>query len=351
MNEGIKHVTFTDIDLNDNFFKSLIADYKEFPSWYEKKRNNHEDAYVQYDEKGNLRGFLYVKIEEKDEITDINPILKGERITKIGTFKIDAHGTRMGEQFLKIVFDYVFENDSKMVYVTVFEKQDALIKLFKKFGFFEWGIKQSKNGIEKVFVKRFNALDGDIIKDYPLVNVKNSKKYLLSIYPKYHSVMFPESILTNENRNLIKDISYTNSIEKVYVCAMEGVSKLKRGDLLLIYRTAEIGRAAEYSAVASTVCSVIEVKKQQDFDDFDKFYSYTNKYTVFDRDDLLYWYNKGGLFIIRMNYNFALKKRIVRHDLIERFGIERDQYWGFVDLTDEQFIEIIKAGEAEKYLR
>lgn len=66
-------------------------------------------------------------------------------------------------------------------------------------------------------------ITGDINRDFPFVDISIAKKYLLSIYPKYHSIMFPDSILTTENKNIITDVSYTNSIHKIYVCAMEQV--------------------------------------------------------------------------------------------------------------------------------
>ncbi len=47
---------------------------------------------------------------------------------------------------------------------------------------------------------------------------------------------------------------------------------------------------------------------------------------------------------IKMTYNVALKKRIVRHDLIEKIGLDRHEYWGFMQLTNAQFEEIIYAG-------
>lgn len=51
-----------------------------------------------------------------------------------------------------------------------------------------------------------------------------------------------------------------------------------------------------------------------------------------------------------MTYNGAFKKRIVRHDLIEEIGLERNQYWGFFELTNEQFKIIAKKGEVDKIL-
>lgn len=54
---------------------------------------------------------------------------------------------------------------------------------------------------------------------------------------------------------------------------------------------------------------------------------------------------------IKMTYNAALKKRIVRHDLIEEVGLDRNQYWGFFELTNEQFDRIAQKGDVTKILK
>ena len=294
---------------------------------------------------------MYIKMEESNIIWDVKPNIEADRILKIGTFKINAHGTKMGEQFLKVLFDYAIDKKADICYITIFEKHSSLIALMTQYGFKEWGTKETENGLEKVFCKDMNLITGDYFIDYPVVAAKGHHKYLLSIYPKYHSKMFPESILTNESRNIIKDISYTNSIQKNYVCAMQGVEDLNKGDLIVIYRTAESGRSAEYSAVATTVCTVTGVRLQESFSGFEEFYSFTSKYTVFDRDDLAYWYRRGGLKVISLIYNFPLKNRIVRHELVDTIGLDRDVYWGFFELSDEEFEKIVKYGHASEYLR
>lgn len=341
MNTNIKHKTFADINLDDKFFLSLKEDYVEFEKWFLKKRQ--QDAFVQYDDKGNIIGFLYLK-EEFGMVDDVLPPIAAKKILKIGTFKIDSHGTRMGEQFVKIIMDYAINGDVDVCYVTIFGKQEGLINLLKTFGFEEYGIKGDNLNPEKVFLKNMKTVCGDVNRDYPLIRVNDGNKYLLSIYPKYHSVMFPDSILTTENRNIITDISHTNSIHKIYICTM-GVEILKRGDIIVLYRTAEDGRSAEYSAVATSVCVIEEVKNQNMFENFEQFYKYANQYSVFGKEDLYYWYCRGGCKAIKMTYNIALKRRIVRHDLITKIGLNRDAYWGFMPISDEQFYAIIKLSE------
>ena len=341
MNENIKHQTFADVNLSDKFFDTLKYDYPEFEKWF----NAHlgRDAYVLYNAIGDIQGFLHLK-NEYNVVDDVRPVIKADRILKVATFKVDAHGTKLGEQFIKIIMDYAISETIDLCYVTIFPKHEALIELVQTFGFEEYGEKGDVLKPEKVFVKNMKKVTGDVNKDYPLIRRRRTNKYLLSIYPKYHSVMFPDSILTTENKNIITDISHTNSIHKIYVCTM-GVDVLRYGEVIVLYRTAEYGRSAEYSAVVTSVCVVEEVRKQSDFSSFDEFFKYANQYSVFDRDDLHYWYQRGGCKAIKMTYNVALKKRIVRHDLIEKIGMDRNAYWGFMQITDAQFEEIIRKGE------
>lgn len=345
---NILHKTFGEVDLKDPFFQSLREDYPDFDNWFRKKQS--QDAFVQYDSNNRITGFLYLKVE-KQTVDDVTPVISSDRILKVGTFKIEAHGTKMGEQFIKIIMDCAMDENVDVCYVTIYQKHGTLIDLVQHFGFELYGTKGKGKYKENVYLKRMRRVTGDINKDFPLVNINGVRKYLLSIYPKYHSIMFPDSILNTESKDIITDVSYTNSIHKIYVCTMDQVEDLEYGDIVVLYRTAEAGKAAEYSAVATSICVVEDVKHQRKFDSFDAFYKYASKYSVFDRQDLHYWYKSGNCKAIKMTYNTALKKRIVRHDLIEDVGLERDQYWGFFELTDDQFKSIAQKGKVSNILR
>lgn len=330
---------FGKVNINDPFFDSLKSDYREFVDWFERKKD--EEAYLIY-ENGFVQGFLYFKIES-GPITDVKPVINGRHLLKIGTLKINPHGTRLGERFIKKALDYAIVMGVEKCYVTVFEKHKALIELFGKYGFSHYGVKETVNGTELVLVKSMTTFTGNVLTDYPLISIKGNNKYILSIYPQYHSVMFPDSILKNENINILEDVSYTNSIHKIYVTRMQ-VHSLLRGDILVIYRTKDEGKSAEYSSVVSSICVVEEVRHQSEFENFEEFYSYATIYSVFDRNDLQYWYNRGGCYTIKMTYNAALRKRLIRKKLIEQIGIDRDIYWGFFQITDEQFVRILEEG-------
>lgn len=203
MNGNIKHKAFADINLSDKFFDTLKSDYPEFENWF----NAHlkRDAYVLYNDSEALQGFLHLK-NEYNIVDDVRPVIKADRILKVATFKVDAHGTKLGEQFIKIIMDYAINETIDLCYVTIFPKHEALIKLVQTFGFEEYGEKGDVLNPEKVFVKDMKKFIGDVNKDYPLIRKNGTNKYLLSIYPQYHSVMFPDSILTTENKNIITNI-------------------------------------------------------------------------------------------------------------------------------------------------
>lgn len=337
LQKNIKHQVFREINLNDPFFDTLKADYPEFPAWFIK--HAEREAYVFYDENNRIQGFLHLKVEE-NLVDDVRPIILSTKILKVATFKVNAHGTKLGERFIKIITDRAIEENADVCYVTIFPKHESLISLVNRFGFEYHGKKNEEN----VYVKNMKRLSGDIEKDYPLVCTKGYKKYLLGIYPKYHSVMFPDSILKTENRNLLADISHTNSIHKVYVCSMK-VEILKKGDIIVLYRTTEEGKKAEYSAMVTSICVVEEVKRQDEFSSFENFYWYASRYSVFDKEDLQRWYKQGKCQAIKMTYNIAMKKRIIRHELINQVGLERNQYWGFFELSDTQFYNICRLSE------
>ena len=94
--DAIQKKLFKDINLKDEFFDSLKADYPGFETWFNKKAEKGETAYTFEDDK--IQGFLYLK-EECEEDYDITPNLEKKRRLKVGTFKINAHRTKDSVKF------------------------------------------------------------------------------------------------------------------------------------------------------------------------------------------------------------------------------------------------------------
>ena len=255
---------FADIDLKDPFFDSLRASYPEFDEWYHKKEAVGATAYCYYINE-ELKDFLYLKLEE-EELSDVVPVQPLKKRLKVGTFKVDndnRHTTR-GERFMKKIMDMAIAEDVDEIYVTMFptEELQGLIRMFEKFGFSHIADKPHEDGnTEYVLIKDMRTRVDDFKLDYPFVKKAGAAKYVLSINPEYHTQLFPDSILKNEQKyDLIQDVSETNSIYKIYLCWMQGTRELKAGDKLIIYRTTDDKGKAYYGSPAKACgCDILKL--------------------------------------------------------------------------------------------
>ncbi|VEA74162.1 Uncharacterised protein [Serratia rubidaea] len=347
--DNLIYQKFSDFDHKDPFFDSLKEDYKEFPNWLSKKSEEGESAYVLYGDEGFIEGFMYLK--EKDDGGGLEPQLPYGNHLKIGTFKFESKRTLRGQRFLKKAFDRAISSKSNDIYVTVFEKHDHLIRLFQTYGFYKYGQKDTPNGKEFVYVRSLDNVNGDILLDYPLVLNRNAKKYLLAIYPEFHTRLFPDSKLVTDSPNIVQDVSHTNSIHKIYICGIPTVSKMQRGDIVVIYRTGDGNGPAFFRAVVTSICVIESVRKIDDFNDEESFVSYCGKFSVFSEEELRRFYkNKKYPYVLRFTYNLALPKRPTRGKLIEDVGLNgtRGFRWSHFELTDRQFNEIIDLGKVDE---
>jgi L-amino acid N-acyltransferase YncA len=341
----LKYDEFASVDLTDEFFDTLRSDYGGFDKWFLAKAAAAEKAYV-LREDGNVQGFLYLKYESEEQLDVVPPLPNSPRV-KVGTLKINAHGTRLGQRFIKKMCDWAVRKSVQELYVTVFEKHEPLIKLLERYGFVKWGVKASGSGVESVYIKPMGVLTGNIERDYPAIDASR-KAFLLGIYPQFHTKLFPDSILRTEAPDIVKDVSSSNSIHKIYICNIQGVENLKRGDVLVIYRTAD-GGSAEYTAVATSICVFEEFKSILDFKTEGDFLDYASPYSVFTVAELKsLWKSKRYPKILRFTYNISLGKRPNRRTLIDDVGINRSAYAGFMELSPQQLKRICELGEVNE---
>jgi len=350
---AIKIVPFSQINLDDSFFDTLKTSYSEFPNWF--KNKSKENAYVVYNESQQLQAFLYIKLE-KGPVTDIAPPLNVPLCLKVGTFKAISHGTKLGERFVKIIFDAALSNNLRHVYVTVFEQHEPLIQILKNYGFKKYGIKKTPNGTENVYVKDMTYPKGNTLLDYPVIYAQDHSKWLLAIYPQYHSILFPDSILKTEPRSMIADTSHTNSIHKIYVGFLGDMPKMKQGDCVVIYRCQAQPRneIAWYKSVATSICVIEEVRLKSTFSGVEEFIEYCHRYSIFSTKELTLRFKEKKYFelcAIKMTYNLALPKRPNLATLVEAKAVPHPssgQYFGLMRLSDEQFKSITNLGKAHE---
>jgi hypothetical protein len=339
---------FSDINLDDPFFNSLKADYVEFSDWFATKSKN--TALVLYNDTAGIEGFLFCKFEQGPG-DDTCPPLPNTQHMKVGTFKFNPMQTRRGDRYLKKIFDYALAHDSSVedIYVTVFgQKHQYLADLFQRYGFEQYAKKTTRNGTEDVLLRNLAKRTGDVDKDYPFVPTNGNNKFLLGIRHDFHTKLFPDSRLFSESPNIVKDISHSNSIHKIYICAMDGVLQFQRGDAIVIYRMGDGQGAAEYRAVATSLCVVEDVHHLNSYKDENDFVDSCVKFSVFSDYELRKIYrDKKYPYIINFTYNVALPKRPIRKSLIEDAGLNRNDYWGVMPLSDQQFNDIIRISELD----
>lgn len=347
---AVKKVDFAEVNINDEFFDSFRIDYKEFNSWFNGK--SEDPCYVCYSD-GHLTAFLFVKIEnETENYSNINPVFEPKRRLKIGTLKVTGNGYKIGERFLKTIFDNAIQFKVKEIYVTLFTKrpeQEQLIDMLEEWGFIYYGLKTTKNGEEKVYIRAFDRETPINLENpkltFPFLSRKTDK-YIIKIEPQYHTELFPDSINTREDiKKYTENEPHRNRISKVYISHSYD-RNLKSGDLLIIYRIGET-TPKKYSSTITTICIVENV--QNNFNSFDDFFEACNRRTMISREELeVEWWNKfpkNRPFVINFLYAHSLPTPKPTLDDLNRLGIISDilnMPRGFIKITNEQFNVLIK---------
>lgn len=341
---SVRKEYFGNINLSDSFFNTFKEDYSDFETWFRKKCD--EIAYIcNIDD--NIGAFLYLKSEGIDEsYNNINPPFSSKRRLKIGTLKVTSTGYRLGERFLKIVFDNAMLLKVEEIYVTIFaqrEEQIRLIRFLEDWGFKYWGIKTSHDGEERVYVRDFSpALNIDNPKlTFPYIS-RSRQNFIVPIYPQYHTELIPDSILNNETpTNFIDNEPHRNAIQKAYISRSKN-RELSIGDLIVFYRTGGL-----YRGVTTTIGIVENV--HNNIENQDQFIELCRKRSVFSDEELKeHWnYNPYGSwvrpFIVNFLYVYTFPHRLNMAKLIE-LGIIANvdsAPRGFEPITLEQFNTLI----------
>lgn len=339
---------FGNFNLQDPFFDSFRRDYNGFDRWFNKKAD--EIAYVTH--KGDsILSFLYVKVEDQTEnYADIAPVFSPKRRLKIGTFKVVSNGVRLGERFLKIIFDNAILFRVDEIYVTIFDRTDEqkrLIGLLQDWGFSQHGVKKTANGDELVFTRNFSPCfsQNNPKISYPYISA-DSRIFLCPIRPEYHTELFPDSILTTESSlDFRENQPHRNALSKVYISRSIN-RNLNSGDIIVFYRT------GGYHRSVVTTIGIVEsitdgIRSEEEF------VLKCRKRSVFSDNELKeYWnyYSWNRPFIVNFLYAYSFPKRPNLAKLIE-LGVIADvdsAPRGFEPISKEQFLKIIKESQSNE---
>lgn len=338
---SVKNELFGNIDIEDPFFDSFREDYIGFNSWFNKKAE--EKAYICYNE-DVLSAFLYIKKEdEKENYSDITPTLPPKIRLKIGTFKVIKNGIRLGERFLKIIFEHAKLYKVQEIYVTIFDKseeQKRLIALLQEWGFVLWGNKGKELVYIREFTHSFNIDNPKLTYPFLSKEPRENRVFLVPIYPEYHTELLPDSILNTEKaENFQEGLTHRNAISKVYI-SHSSYRNLKKGDIMLFYRT-----GGYHKSVVTTFGIIEDVF--DNISSLDELANYCKKRTFFNLSDLTsIWTRYPTLkpFAVKFLCAYSLKKRLNLKRLIELgviTGIESVPR-GFTEITWDQLTTIVK---------
>ena len=148
-----------------SFFDSLREDYGKtgFNNWLKKCVSNNRKCYSLIVD-DNLQAILIYNIEDiKDhKLPEIY-----EKALKICTLKVDdtAFGIKLGELFLNKMFELCINSKIRYLYLSVYERQEHLIRLLEKFGFYRNLFENSQGLTEIQMIKCLDKNKIDISKN------------------------------------------------------------------------------------------------------------------------------------------------------------------------------------------
>lgn len=333
-----------EIDIDQPFFDSLKSDYGDvdFKKWYEKCIKESRECYT-YEVDGKVKAFLMLK-EENEVIETHNRSIPATKRVKIATLKVDFSGSKMGELFLKIAFQYCINNQIFEIYLTHFETEDdTLIHLIESFGFEKVG--ELANNDESVYLKKFipeaTELQSMEIarKYYPCFKDGESvNKFVIPILPQYHDVLFPEY-----KRRQMKLTDYFeinipgNAIKKAYL-SLRFSSRLKLGDIILFYRS--------HDQKAITSLGIIDQEPIRT-NNLDELKRIVGKRSVYSEEELREWAEKS-VFVIRFKHHLYLPNPL-NLDYLRENGILKSAPQSITEINHEQYLILKNGGKLDEH--
>ncbi len=347
---------FADINLEDEFFASLKADYPGtenstgFIDWFAKKAKDEATALVFEDQIG-VGAFVALKIED-EEIELQDTVLPQMQRLKISTFRIAERyrRQRIGEGAIGLLLWKWIQLKCDEVYVTVFDKHTTLISQFERFGFQKCGV--NLNG-ENVLIKSRHRIDfSNPYKAFPFIKSDFDYAGYIIIDDYYHDTMFAYSELANMV-SLQSEISssVSNGLSKIYVGQAPKIN-YKIGEPILVYRRYTQGTGKRYRSCITSYCVVTEVIQAKNNNRyllrFDELKQRIGNKSIFNESELQKkYYDYKNLTVVEMlYYGYFGAGNNVNMDWLDRqeCWAGQGQYPTEVHLTVNQFKKILMEG-------
>ena len=347
---------FSEININDPFFESLKNDYPEdennigFEKWFDKKGREGATALVFNDDTG-IGAFVCLK-DENEPLILKDWVLPAIPRKKISTLLLAERyrGQRLGEGAIGLALWNWQKSRQQEIYITIFEKQDLLIEILRKFGFEMVGY--NKNG-ECVYLKSRTRLDyNDPYKSFPFINPEFQKAGYLVVNDVYHDTLFPYSELSRTLQEQVA-LSVANGLSKVYIGSPTNIPPYRIGEPILVYRRYTGAGSKGYKSCITSYCVVTNVVVAKENNNYkmsveDLLQRISNK-SVFDEKEIRTKYsNERTLVVIEMlYYGFFGAGNNVNWVWLENNGYWPDSYPTAARLNQEQFTAILREGNVD----
>ncbi|PHR43321.1 MAG: hypothetical protein COA32_16475 [Fluviicola sp.] len=323
---------------DSKFFESLKNDYgnEKFMNWIQKcARQDRKCYFLKVDE--DLAALLIYNIEDVQdhELKNIN-----DKAIKICTLKVsdDALGMKLGELFLNKMFQLSFSLKINYLYVTTYEKQNALIHLLTKFGFqLHDSFKNNVGNTENIFIKSLLLKDQTILDNtamHPFFE-ENVNKYVIPIQRKYYSSLFKDGNL--RTMTLFDDSDYGlqevqgNTIIKAYISKSPQL-QLKTGDLLFFYSS------GEYKSI-EPLGVLLEHKRIHNIEDL---WELVKNKTVYSQEDLEKMFDDRKYLTVTIFRLVDYLKPVIKFDTIKGMVSFKNKFQTITKLKEEDYIQIKK---------
>lgn len=227
----LKEVPFGSLSLEDPFFNTFKREYAPYYfEWYNKKRD--DIVYAAKDEKGGIKALLKLKIEkENEDYSTISPVFPPAKRLKICSLKVEYTGQKIGERFMRIIFDQALKNKVDEIYVTVFANNShrlRLIDMIQRWGFHSWG---RKAGGEDVYIRSMRKSTLSVPRlTYPFQN-GNSDAFIVTVGKGFSKLLIPTQGI-RENSSDVEP--FRNAIRKMIILDDDGM-RITPGSAILFF--------------------------------------------------------------------------------------------------------------------
>lgn len=329
---NIQDIPVYKLKSSDPFFKSLKQSYSDFEVWFNKICEENRKAWIIYKSACEIGALLIIK----EEINSGFLPIPDNRILKMCTFKVDEEfrGRKIGELFLKACFVYCLENGYQATYLTtILEKNKELVSLCLDFGFIQTSYNDREIALYKSF--QYPNYPEEIYIDPLEYHVRHFpyfkggseiNKFIIPVIPEYHRVLFPDC--QKQLELFYPNEAINNGILKAYICNSKN-TKVKRGDLILFYRS------RDWHSV--TTLGIVETVLRTD--DPYEVAATVSKRTVYSFYEIKQMSNKKVLVILFRQIKHL--SSFLTYEKLRSLGIIKNHVESITEISDQSFIEVI----------